>query len=113
HPGHIGANHYYIHAVEASPHPERALEAARRLEALAPAAGHLVHMPAHVYFRCGDYRAAAESNERAAEADRAYIRKAGGKSIYALMYYGHNLWFLAVARAMEGRGADAVRAADQ
>src|SRR6266849_9915386 len=58
-PNHIGANHYYIHATEASPHPEWALASARRLKPLAPAAGHLVHMPAHTYFRVGDYAASA------------------------------------------------------
>jgi len=61
-PNHVGANHYYIHAVEASPHPEWALTSAKRLETLAPAAGHLVHMPAHTYMRVGDYSASARSN---------------------------------------------------
>src|SRR5262249_26049510 len=62
-PNHVGANHYYIHSVEASPHPERALASAARLPQLAPAAGHLVHMPAHVYARVGDHAAAAHANE--------------------------------------------------
>src|SRR5215469_9962602 len=61
-PNHLGANHYYIHATEASPHPERALASAKRLETLAPGAGHLLHMPAHTYMRVGDYSAAAHSN---------------------------------------------------
>ena len=69
-PNHIGANHYYIHAVEASPHPEWALASARRLETLAPAAGHLVHMPAHTYMRVGDYSAAAQSTAAGADVDR-------------------------------------------
>src|SRR5262249_40870184 len=78
-PNHAGANHLYIHAVEASTHPERALPSAARLEKLAPQAGHLVHMPAHVYIRTGDYAAAAKSNEEAAEADRAYIKATGAQ----------------------------------
>jgi len=80
-PNHIGANHLYIHAVEASPNPERALPSAARLAALAPAAGHLVHMPAHIYIRTGDYAAAASTNEVAAEADRAYIKATGAKGM--------------------------------
>jgi tetratricopeptide (TPR) repeat protein len=112
-PTHIGANHYYIHAVEASTHPERALASARRLETLAPAAGHLVHMPAHIYFRAGDYRAAARSNALAAEIDRVYLRESGTiGSMYDILYYAHNLQFLAAAYSMEGRFADAKQAAD-
>src|SRR5260370_36271001 len=73
-PNHMGAIHYYIHAVEASPNPERALAAANRLAALAPAAGHLVHMPGHVYIRTGDFEAAVKTNQLAAAADRAYLQ---------------------------------------
>src|SRR6266853_4473828 len=80
-PNHLGANHYYIHAVEASPHPERALPSAARLEKLAPGAGHLVHMPAHIYMRTGDYLRAAHANERAVEADRTYVAE-GGHEMY-------------------------------
>jgi tetratricopeptide (TPR) repeat protein len=110
---HIGANHYYIHAVEASTRPERALASARRLETLAPAAGHLVHMPAHIYFRAGEYRAAARSNALAAEIDRAYLRESRTiGSMYDILYYAHNLQFLAAAYSMEGRFADAKQAAD-
>jgi tetratricopeptide (TPR) repeat protein len=113
-PSHIGANHYYIHAVEASPHPERALASARRLEALAPAAGHLVHMPAHVYMRIGDYSAAAHSNAVAAEADRVYLRESATTgSMYDMMYYCHNLHFLAAAYSMAGDFAHAKQAADE
>src|SRR5580693_3472144 len=72
-PNHLGANHYYIHAVEASPQPERALPSAARLEKLAPAAGHLVHMPAHIYARVGDHSAAAHCNEVAAAADKSFL----------------------------------------
>jgi tetratricopeptide (TPR) repeat protein len=110
-PDHIGAIHYYIHAVEASPSPERALAYAPKLASLAPAAGHLVHMPAHIYQRLGDYAAAARSNEEAARADEAHIRSRGVKGLYPVMYYSHNLHFLAVAYSMWGRGADALAAA--
>jgi tetratricopeptide (TPR) repeat protein len=109
-PNHTGANHFLIHAVEASPHPEQALESARRLAGLAPAAGHLVHMPAHIYIRVGDYEAAAQSNRDAAAVDQAYI-KTGVQGIYPMMYYSHNLHFLAVAAGMEGRFAEALSAA--
>ncbi len=110
-PNHIGAIHYYIHAVEASPHPERALVYAPRLPALVPAAGHLVHMPAHIYERTGDYYAAALSNREAAKADEAYIAARGGRSLYPLMYYSHNLHFLAIASVTAGRFDDAMAAA--
>ncbi len=111
-PEHPGANHYYIHAVEASPNPERALASAARLERLVPGAGHLVHMPAHIYVRTGDYERAAHSNEAAAAADRAYLKTTGAQGVYPLMYYSHNLHFLAYASGMEGRFAEAKKAAD-
>lgn len=111
-PNHLGANHYYIHAVEASPHPERALASARRIPGLAPDAGHLVHMPAHIFMRTGDYAGASVANERAADVDRTYIAKHGPQGVYPMMYYNHNLDFLAAARAMEGRHADAKKAAE-
>jgi tetratricopeptide (TPR) repeat protein len=113
-PNHIGANHYYIHAVEASPHPEWALASAKRMETLAPAAGHLVHMPAHIYMRVGEYTAAARSNALAAEADRVYLRATGTTgSMYDAMYYAHNLHFLAAADSMAGNLVAAKRAADE
>ena len=98
----MGAVHYYIHAVEASPSPERALAGANRLAAMAPAAGHLVHMPAHIYIRTGDYAAAVKTNQQAAAADRAYFKATGIKGMYRLMYYSHNLHFIAFAGAMNG-----------
>jgi tetratricopeptide (TPR) repeat protein len=112
-PTHIGAHHLYIHAVEASPFPERAIQSADLLAALSPAAGHLVHMPAHTYMRTGDYERAAQSNEWAAKADRALFEKTGYEGVYPAGYYSHNLHFLAAAHAMQGRYADAVRAALQ
>jgi tetratricopeptide (TPR) repeat protein len=112
-PDHPGANHYYIHAIEASPHAERGLPCAQRLQTLVPAAGHLVHMPAHIYIRVGDYAAAARSNEQAIAADLAYIKKYDVMGVYTMMYYSHNIHFLAAAHCFQGRGADAKKAADQ
>jgi tetratricopeptide (TPR) repeat protein len=112
-PNHMGACHYYIHAIEASPFAERGLAVADRLGGLAPAAGHLVHMPSHIYIRVGDFAAAVRANEKAAAADRAYLEKSKAQGIYPMMYYSHNLHFLAVANAMQGRYTDAKKAADQ
>jgi tetratricopeptide (TPR) repeat protein len=114
HPDHPGANHYYIHAVEASPHPEKALGAARRLDTLVPEAGHLVHMPAHIYMRTGDFDAAVKSNATAAAIDERFIQQTGAKvGLYPLMYYNHNVHFESAAAVMAGRYADAKRAADK
>jgi tetratricopeptide (TPR) repeat protein len=112
-PNHVGAIHYYVHAVEASLNPERALAYAPKLATLMPAAGHIVHMPAHIFQRTGNYGEAARSNEQAAAADRAYIQATGAKGVYPLMYYSHNLHFLAIAYNMEGRFAEAMKAARQ
>ena len=111
-PDHTGANHYYIHAVEASPHPEKALPSARRLATLAPSAGHLVHMPAHVYIRTGNYLEAAHANVEAAKADER-LAATGGDSLpfYLIGYYGHNLHFLAISNAFAGNSRDALSAA--
>jgi tetratricopeptide (TPR) repeat protein len=106
-PNHLGAIHYYIHAVEASPTPERALAGANKLAALAPNAGHIVHMPAHVYIRTGDYEAAVRTNEQAAAVDRAYIKATGVQGIYPMMYYSHNLHFIAMCSATNGNYAEA------
>jgi hypothetical protein len=111
-PNHMGAIHYYIHAVEASNTPERALAGASRLAAMAPAAGHLVHMPAHVYIRTGDYASAVKTNQDAAAADRAYIKSSGVQGVYPMMYYSHNLHFIAMCSAMNGDYAEAKKAAD-
>jgi tetratricopeptide (TPR) repeat protein len=111
-PRHLGANHYYIHAVEASAHPERALPSARAFATLAPASGHLVHMPAHTFMRVGDYQGASEANLRAIKADEAYFAASAAQGTYT-MYYAHNFQFLSASRAMEGRFADAKRAADE
>ncbi|HWZ81475.1 MAG TPA: hypothetical protein VNW47_02560 [Terriglobales bacterium] len=111
-PNHLGAIHYYIHAVEASNSPERALAGANRLAAMAPAAGHIVHMPAHVYIRTGDYAAAVKNNQDAAIVDRAYIKASGAQGIYPMMYYSHNLHFIAMCSAMNGDYPEAIKAAN-
>jgi len=111
-PDHLGAIHYYIHAVEASPNPERALAGANKLAALAPNAGHIVHMPAHVYIRTGDYEAAVKTNEQAAAVDRAYIKATGVQGIYPMMYYSHNLHFIAMCAAMNGNYAESKQNAE-
>jgi len=112
-PNHLGANHYYIHATEASLHPEWALASAKRLETLAPAAGHLLHMPAHTYMRVGDYSAATRSSAAGASADRVYLRESGTTgSMYDMMYYCHNLHFLAASYSMQGDVTRAKQAAD-
>jgi tetratricopeptide (TPR) repeat protein len=112
-PDNIGANHFYIHAVEGSPHPEQAMASARKLAGLAPAAGHLVHMPAHIYIRTGDYHAASLSNKQAMGADQGYINKYHVQTMYTMMYYTHNMHFLAVSSSMEGDFAHANRVARQ
>ena len=110
-PNHSGANHYYIHAVEASTNPDRALPSADRLGKIAPKAGHLVHMPSHVYIRTGDYYQAAQSNVDAIVVDREYMTRSGNKGLYPNMYYNHNVHFLAAANAMNGRYADSIKSA--
>lgn len=111
-PMHAGANHYYIHAVEASNNPERALPSAQRLDTLVPQAGHLVHMPAHIYERTGSYAEAARNNAEAAKVDSSYAKKAEqAGSMYDLMYHSHNEHFLAMAACMEGNYAEARKAA--
>jgi tetratricopeptide (TPR) repeat protein len=107
---HPGANHFYIHTVEASKDPDRAVPAADRLRTLVPGAGHLVHMPAHIYIRVGRYADAVDANAEAVEADRVYFQKAPEPAMYAI-YYAHNLHFLSYAAMMSGRFEDAMRAA--
>ena len=108
-PNHSGANHYYIHAVEASTNPERGLPSAERLGKVAPKAGHLVHMPSHIYIRTGDYYQAAQANVDAIAVDKEYIQKSGNNGLYPAMYYNHNIHFLAAASAMKGRYADSIK----
>ena len=110
-PMHPGANHYYIHAIEASPQPDRGLVAAERLHNLVPGAGHLVHMPSHIYMRTGRYADAADANTQAIKVDEAYIAAVKPAGVYPMMYYPHNIHFFWAAASMEGRSADAIRAA--
>lgn len=109
HPNHPGANHFYIHAVEASPWPERAVPAADRLQKLVPGSGHLVHMPSHIYIRVGRYADAARSNQGAIATDEAYFKLAPAPDFYSV-YFLHNIHFLAYASMMEGNYQRAIEA---
>ena len=108
-PKHPGANHYWIHAVEASRDPARAVPSADVLVGMMPAAGHLEHMPAHIYQRVGRYEEAAEANRKGAAADVAYLKLTPAPDYYP-MYLIHNYQFLAYSAAMEGRRAETVKA---
>jgi len=109
-PRHPGANHYYIHTMEASPEPEKALRAAERLMTLVPDSSHLVHMPAHIFARVGRWEDAAESNRRAMEADKLYRQAYPRPGFYGL-YMLHNTHFLAFTAMMRGRSEEAIRLA--
>jgi tetratricopeptide (TPR) repeat protein len=108
-PMHPGANHYYIHAIEASPHPEQALRSAEVLNGMMPSAGHLEHMPAHILQRVGRYEDAAEANRKGAAADLAYLKETAPPDYYP-MYLIHNFQFLGSAAGMEGRRAETITA---
>src|SRR3954470_24825623 len=108
-PKHPGANHYWIHAVEASPHPEQAVASAEVLNGMMPAAGHLEHRPAHIFQRVGRYEEAAEANRKGAAADLAYLSLTAPPDYYP-MYLIHNFQFLAYSAAMEGRKAETLDA---
>jgi tetratricopeptide (TPR) repeat protein len=110
-PRHALALHLYIHAVEASSNPGRAEAAADLLAELVPGSGHLVHMPAHLYWRVGRYNDAAEANVRAAAVDEAYIAQCNAQGFYPALYYPHNIHFLWAASSMEGRSAVSIEAA--
>lgn len=110
-PDHPGAIHLYIHAVEASTRPERALQPARRLAAQMPGAGHIVHMPSHIYYRVGLYREALESNRQAIAVDEAYFKVSPSDPLYRSGYYPHNIHFLMVSAQMGGAGRVAIEAA--
>lgn len=110
---HPGACHYYIHAVEASSRPERALPCAERLATLAPGAGHLVHMPAHIYLRLGLYEKAVDHNVKAVAIDHEYLAHRHLSGIYPIGYAPHNVHFLWAALTMEGRRREALEAARQ
>jgi tetratricopeptide (TPR) repeat protein len=110
-PRHTGALHLYIHALEASAHPERAETAADKLAKLTPEAGHLIHMPSHIYLRVGRYDDAAELNARAIRVDRDYIKRYDVQTVYRMMYYPHNIHMRWSALCSAGRSAAAAAAA--
>jgi len=107
-PNHPGANHFFIHAVEAGPHPEQGIPSADRLTGYAPQAGHLVHMPSHIYMRVGQYADAEAANRLAVKADRSYIRHCAAQGFYPGAYYPHNEHFLWYASLFQGRSREAL-----
>ena len=109
-PEHPGANHLYIHAVESSPTPERAIPSSQRLMGITPSEGHMVHMPGHIWLVLGEWELAASVNERAAQVDREYFAATGVTEGSYPMYYWHNLDFIRYARSMQGRRADSLKA---
>jgi tetratricopeptide (TPR) repeat protein len=111
-PRHPGANHYYIHAMEASPHAAKAVAAADRLGPLVPDSGHMVHMPSHIYARVGQWEKAAESNRRAMQADQRYRAAYPRPGFYGL-YMIHNAHFLSFVAMMQGDSAEAIQCARQ
>jgi len=112
-PEHPGAHHYYIHIVEASDNPDRGVPSADALGALVPGAGHLVHMPAHIYARVGRYADAANSNIAAILADEEYIAQCQAEGVYPLGYYPHNIHFLWMATSFQGKEKEALDAAEK
>lgn len=110
-PGHPGANHYWVHLFESSRTPARAADAARRLETLVPGSGHLLHMPAHIHMRTGEYARASAASERSIDADRRYLAQVDAQGAYRVGYAAHNHHFLWASAAMEGRSAAAIQAA--
>ncbi|MDO6838649.1 tetratricopeptide repeat protein [Paraglaciecola chathamensis] len=111
-PSHAGLNHYYIHAVEASKQPERGLASAKVLEDAVPGAGHLVHMPSHIYIRTGRYQQGVISNENAILVDNNYIAQCRQQGVYPLAYVPHNRHFLWAMASMQGNSQKAINAAE-
>lgn len=112
-PEHPGAIHYYIHTVEASTNPQRAEPYADRLGKLMPGAGHVVHMPSHIYFRIGRYQDSLAANKRAMAVDESYIAARNPTGIYPMAYYPHNVHFALVSAQMAGDGETVIAAADK
>lgn len=111
-PKHCGAHHFYIHAVEASAEPEKGLYSAQLFdEGLVPGAGHLVHMPSHIYIRTGDYHKGTMSNIQAIKKDSAYVSVCNAQGAYPLAYYPHNYHFMAATATLEGNSEWAIKAA--
>lgn len=111
HPQHAGAHHFYIHAIEASKHPQKALASARLLDSLVKGSGHLLHMPSHIYINTGDYHLGSLSNLNAIAADSIYTSSCHAQGMYPLAYYPHNYHFLAATATLEGHAALAWQAA--
>jgi len=112
-PRHPGAHHYYIHAVEASPTPDRAVPSAEKLAALVPGAGHIVHMPSHIFIRVGRYEDATKANRQAISADEDYITQCRAQGIYPAAYYPHNIHFLTASLAMQGKSREMIEASQK
>ena len=112
-PDHVGAIHYYIHITEASDQPRRAVPYADRLAKLMPAAGHIVHMPSHTYYRIGRYIDSLNANKAAVQVDEAYIAQNRPEGIYPLGYYPHNVHFVMVSAQVMGDGRTALESADK
>ncbi|GAA4471025.1 hypothetical protein GCM10023189_60780 [Nibrella saemangeumensis] len=112
-PNHLGMHHFYIHAVEASRQPERGMNSARFLEKRVPGAGHLEHMPSHIYIRTGNYHDGTVANQRAVQADRTYLDELHAQGAYPLAYYPHNIHFIATLATLEGNRKTAMEAARQ
>jgi tetratricopeptide (TPR) repeat protein len=110
-PDHPGACHFYIHAVEASNEASKAVPCAKRLGTLMPGAGHLVHMPTHIYIKLGQWELAAEHNEHAVHADEEFINERHPSGVYPTGYYPHNFHVMWYALNMLGRSGDAIKAA--
>lgn len=110
-PNHPGAHHLYIHLVEASPKPEEALPSAKFLETAMPGAGHIVHMPAHIYIRTGDYARSIEANQKAVKVDEDYLSSSANRGAYRIGYYPHNIDFISYSSYMEGRSSLGIQTA--
>ena len=110
HPEHPQAIHLYIHAIEASPDPEKGLPFAKNLEFCVPGSGHLLHMPSHLYINTGHYGDGTAANERAVKIDSKYVEACHAVGIYPLAYYPHNWHFLAACAALEGKGTRSLQA---
>jgi hypothetical protein len=110
-PGHPGANHAWVQLIEQSPAPERARVQAGRLRSLVPGSGHLLHMPAHIDMRLGDFAAAVRANERAIQVDRRDLGQVDAQGAYRVGYIAHNHHFLWAAASIQGLSAKALAAA--
>jgi tetratricopeptide (TPR) repeat protein len=110
-PNHPGAHHLYIHLLEASPNPDQAIVSAQFLESAMPGAGHLVHMPAHIYVRVGEYEKSISSNERAVMVDEEYLSNSANKGMYRSSLYPHNVDFISYSAYLGGRSNLAIHTA--